>query len=109
MSRMQRDKGARAELQVVEFMKPYWPAATRNFASGAAGNGDIANGPQGVTWEVKHTERLRLRDAWKQTERAALVRNDIPAIAMTWNRGPWLGTVELPELLTLLAFREGAL
>jgi len=109
VSRSQRSKGAAGELEVVELLKPYWPSATRNFASGAAGNGDVAHGPQGVCFEIKRTERLRLRDAWRQAEQAALAPGLLPVVAHRWNRGPWLAITELDELLTLLAFREGAL
>lgn len=106
MSRSERDKGAKGELEVLELLRAHWPRATRNFASGAAGNGDFAHGPEGVTIEAKRTERFRLRDAWRQAQNAA--GDDLPVVATRWNRGPWLAIVELDELLELLAFRERA-
>jgi hypothetical protein len=104
-----RRKGALGELEVLEVIRMSgWPRATRNFASGAAGNGDIANGPAGVTWEVKRTNRLRVRDAWAQVATAAAAGRDMPVLATRWDRGPWLAVVELDELLALLELREHA-
>lgn len=79
MSVRERNKGARGELEVLELVRARWPRATRNFASGAAGNGDIAHGPEGVCLEV---------------------------VATRWDRGPWLAVLELDELLDLLELRE---
>jgi hypothetical protein len=104
----QRDKGASGELEVVELVRIFWPRATRNFASGAAGNSDIAHGPADVLLEVKRTERLRLRESWRQVERDAWAAGPgiLPVLATRWNRGPWLAVTELDELLALLALRE---
>ena len=66
MSARERNKGARGELEVVEILRGHRPAVTRNFASGAAGNGDLANGPAGVLIECKRTERFQIRKAWAQ-------------------------------------------
>jgi Holliday junction resolvase len=106
VSASERNKGARGELEVLELVRVRWPRATRNFASGAAGNGDIAHGPEGVVIECKRTERLRLRDAWAQAVEAAEPAGALPVVATRWNRGPWLAVVELDELLALLALRE---
>ena len=114
MSLTERNKGARGELEVLQLVQTAgWPRATRNFASGAAGNGDIAHGPQGVLLEIKRTEKFRLRDAWRQATRDALVAGDtIPVVATRWNAArfepmpPWLAVIELEELLDLLHVRE---
>jgi Holliday junction resolvase len=106
---MSQTKGAGGELEVLELVRANgWPRATRNFASGAAGNSDIAHGPAGALLEVKRTERLRLRDAWAQVERDARAAGVgvLPVLATRWNRGPWLAITELDELLALLALRE---
>jgi hypothetical protein len=102
--RPSREKGARGEVEVLHLVRARWPRATRNFASGASGNGDLANGPQGVSWEVKRTNRLRIRDAWAQATAAA--GGDTPVVATRWDGGPWLAVVELDELLALLELRE---
>lgn len=108
MSASERQKGARGELEVLQLVRARWPRATRNFASGAAGNGDIAHGPAGVSIECKRTERLRLRDAWRQAELDASAAGVLPVVATRWNGGRWLAVVELEELLALLALRERA-
>lgn len=106
MSATERRKGGRGELEVLELIKARWPRSTRNFASGAAGNGDIAHGPQGVLFEVKRTERFRLREAWCQAARDADAAGLMPVVATRWNGGRWLAVLELDELLALLALRE---
>jgi hypothetical protein len=106
-----RQKGARGELEVLEIIRARWPRATRNFASGAQGNLDIAHGPRNVVIDVKRTERLRLRDAWRQAEQAADEAGCIPVVATRWSATPkqsavWLAILELEELLALLHLRE---
>jgi len=108
MSVRERNKGSRGELEVVELVRGRWPRATRNFASGAAGNGDIAHGPEGVSIEVKRCEKTRLRDWWAQASADADRAGQTPIVATRWNGGPWLGVVELDELLALLELRERA-
>jgi hypothetical protein len=92
---------------VCERIRRRWPRCHRNYASGAEGGGDMAEGPAGVAWEVKRTNRLRMREAWRQLEADAAVGDLMPVLAHRWDRGPWLATVELDELLALLALREG--
>jgi hypothetical protein len=108
MSATERRKGARGELEVLELVRARWPRATRNFASGAAGNGDIAHGPEGVLIECKRTERLRIRDAWAQASADADRAGRSPVVCTRWNAGPWLAVVELDDLLALLELRERA-
>ena len=113
--RASRDKGARGENEVLELVRVHWPRATRNFASGAAGNSDIAHGPADVLIEAKRTERLRLRESWRQVERDAWAAGPgiLPVLATRWSGGrsgtpPWLAITELDELLALLRLRETA-
>ena len=108
MSASERRKGARGELEVLELVRARWPRATRNFASGAAGNGDIAHGPDGISIESKRTNRLRIRDAWKQASEDAAAAGTTPVVATRWDHGPWLAIVDLDELLALLELRERA-
>lgn len=104
MSARERNKGSRGEAEVVEMIRVHWPRATRNFASGAAGNGDIAHGPANTSIEVKRTERAEPWKWWEQAERDADGR--MPVVAFRRSRAPWLAIVELDELLALLAHRE---
>ncbi len=113
MSNRERNKGARGELEVLQLVRTHWPRATRNFASGAAGNLDIAHGPDHVVIDAKRTERLRFREAWREAERQARRAGDdvTPVVATRWNRtrsdpAPWLAVVDLEWLLELLAARE---
>ena len=111
--RRSRDKGAAGELEVLQLVREWWPRATRNFASGAAGNSDIANGPAHTVIESKRTERLRLRDAWRQVAADAQAAGvgTLPILATRWSGNryempPWLAITELEELLSLIALRE---
>jgi hypothetical protein len=113
MGLAERNKGARGELEVLHLIQARWPHATRNFASGAAGNLDIANGPADALIEVKRTERLRIREAWYATELAAMHARKLPVIAHRWSAtrsrpAAWLAITELEEFLTLLHFKETA-
>lgn len=107
MSASQRRKGADGELEVVEMVCAHgWHGAHRNFDSGSAGGGDIARGPAGVVFEVKrHGGRLDLPAAWRQATDPA-GEHDLPVVAHRRDRGPWLATVPLDELLALLQLRE---
>jgi hypothetical protein len=109
MGRMSRNKGARGELEVAALVRAAgWPNATRNFASGARGNGDIAHGPALTVIESKFTDHFELRACWAQVtrdaERAGV--GYLPLLAHRWNGGTWLGITELDELLALIAHRE---
>jgi hypothetical protein len=119
MSARERNKGARGEREVLELVQVYWPNARRNFGSGCAGGSDIAHGPADVLIESKRTERLRLREAWRQVEADAkrtTMRSGIPSLpvlATRWNGtaaepSEWLAVLPLDELLALLALRERA-
>ena len=111
----QRRKGGRGEGEVLKLIQARWPRATRNFASGAAGNSDFAYGPANVVIEAKRTERLRLREAWRQVCRDAQRAGPgvLPVLATRWNGTPhepaeWLAVLPLDELLALLELREKA-
>lgn len=114
MSGASRNKGARGENEVLELIRAGgWPRATRNFASGAAGNSDIAHGPAGTVFEIKRTERFELRKTWRQVEQDARRAGSgiLPIIATRWSGNasgtpPWLAVTELDELLILLHLRE---
>jgi hypothetical protein len=109
MGRASRDKGARGEVEVCALLHAHgWKHAHRNFDSGSAGGGDIARGPAGVALEVKRTEALRLREAWRQAQEDADGRGDIPVVLHRWNGGGWLAVLPAEELLALLALREKA-
>jgi hypothetical protein len=106
--RRARRRGSRGELQVVEILKANgWHKARRNLLRDIFGQqerGDIAGGPEGTCIEVKLTERLKLREAFSQCSKAAGA--DLPIVVHRCNNQPWLATLELSELLPLLALKE---
>lgn len=109
MSASQHRKGARGELEVLTLLHAHgWPAAHRNFASGARGHGDIAHGPAGVVLEVKrHGGRLDLPAAVRQAQ-AAAGPHDVPVVAHRRDGEEWMATLPFDELLALLRLRETA-
>jgi len=109
MSASERRKGAAGELEVVALLQARgWPRAHRNFASGSAGGGDVAQGPEGVVIEVKrHRGRLDLPKAIRQVK-AAAGDHDLPIVAHRRDGEPWRATLPLEDLLELLAWREQA-
>ena len=108
MGRRSRRRGSRGELQVVEILKANgWHKARRNLLRDIFGQqerGDIAGGPEATCIEVKYVERLKLREAWAQCSKAA--GTDTPIVVHRCSNQPWLATLELSELLPLLALKE---
>ena len=101
-----RNKGARGEREIVDILHAHgWPRATRNFASGGTGNGDIANGPAGTAIEIKYQERLNVPAALDQLM-ADAHPTDLPLLVHRPSRHPWMVTLALDELLPLLKLRE---
>lgn len=109
MSKVERAKGARGELEVVHlFRECGWPDATRTSdGRGQGQRGDIARGPAGCHFEVKRVERLNVPRALRQIEADANPL-DIPILIHRPSRADWCATLPLSELLPLLQFREQA-
>ena len=107
MSAMSRRKGGNGEREVVDLLRAHgWPHARRVFDSGSAGGGDV-QGPPGVVFEVKRTERLRIHEALEQAA-AGCQPHELPVVAFRRSRGRWYAALELDELLALLRLREAA-
>ena len=106
--RAERAKGARGELEVVQHVKDAgWKDARRTHdGRNQMGRGDIARGPEGVSIEVKRTQRLDLYRALKQCEDDA-GPYCTPVLAFRRDGDPWRAVIDLDELLSLLALREG--
>jgi hypothetical protein len=107
VSRAQRDKGARGELEVVQLLRDAgWHDAQRTHDGRAQRTrGDIRNGPQGVHIEVKRQERLNVPAALRQAE-ADAEPLDLPVLVHRSSRQEWLATLPFDELLALLQLRE---
>jgi hypothetical protein len=103
VSAAQRDKGARAEREVVAiFRDAGWPDAKRTHDGNAqVGRGDIAGGPAGFHVEVKRHERLSVPAAFRQIRRDA-PEGFYPLLVHRPSREVWMATLELRTLLVLL-------
>lgn len=96
-------RGARGELEVVHLLHAHgFTDVARNLEQSRDGGGDILNGPLHV--EVKFTEKLALRAAWKQACAAATDGRPM-CVAHRCSNEPWLATVTLEFLLELLEGR----
>lgn len=71
-----KQKGTKAETEVVNYLKNWWPAAERRALSGNKDKGDVAGIP-GVVVEVKAAVRLELtkwqRETLQEMENAGAV------------------------------------
>lgn len=106
MSLTERRKGAAGEREVLRLVRQEgWPGAYRS-SNGLAQKqrGDIADGPAGVSIEVKRTETASVWKWWEQA--AADAGAATPVVAFRRSSSPWLALIELDELLPLLKLRE---
>ena len=111
MSRMQRDKGARGEREVVALFRDFFPEAAVQRAAGGTGqeSGDLVRVPQAFV-SVKRQEILRLplwiREAEAEVDGLGLV----PVIAYRTNAGgpapEWRGDLPLRDLARIMAEAE---
>lgn len=100
MSRMSRNKGARGELAVIELAKAHGFTAVRSRSGGGQALSDIVGIP-GFALESKWVERESVRQWFEQA--AENCGTDVPVVAHKRNHGRWLATLELDELLALIA------
>jgi len=106
MSATEREKGRRAELEVVALCRAEgWPAS-RNLDQARDGGSDILGIP-GLCLEVKRTERADVWAWWQQATNAAKP-GQIPTVAFRRSQSDWLAICEFSELLSLLRFRARA-
>jgi Holliday junction resolvase len=103
MGRASRRKGAEGELEVVKLAKAHGFTAARTRSGGGQALSDIAGIP-GFAVESKRTEVESVRKWFEQA--ADNCGNDIPVVAHRKNKTPWLATLELDELLALIARAE---
>ena len=101
-----RSKGNRAELEIIDLLHRFgWTGARRNWQSGGQGGGDITNGPNEVSIEVKHHEACRIWEWLAQCEGDAKP-TDLPLLCFRRNRSKWYCCVPLGDMLELLRLRE---
>jgi hypothetical protein len=102
-----RSKGNRGELAVINMLKDHgWAGARRNWQSGGQGGGDIVNGPADVHIEVKHCERCRITDWFKQAEAGARP-TEIPVVVCRRNRMRWWAFMPADEFDAIFQIDPG--
>jgi hypothetical protein len=94
-------KGDRGELEVRDLLREAgWLDTHRNFMSGGAGGGDIADSIPDWHIECKRTESLQLHAAWRQADDARRPTDSL-LIAHRGNNQAWLGTVLVTDVIGL--------
>lgn len=98
-------KGNRAERELLQILQTYGIDAHRNDQRyiGGVDNPDISAkiGPVSVHVECKRVERLALAAALRQANRDAN-GHALPVVVHRRSREPWLGTLELEDLLQII-------
>lgn len=99
MSKMQRDKGANAEREIVHILEEHGFPARR---------GQVFNGEPDVICpslpfhlEIKRQETYKISDWWKQSESAA-GDSEIPTVIFRKSREPWKIMLSLTDFLEIL-------
>ena len=101
MGKSQRDKGGRAEREVVDFYRARGHSAARTMASGGSHQkGDVV-GVEACHIEVKHQESLSIWKALEQCEGEAPALT-IPALHFRRNRTGWYVAIPLDDFADLL-------
>jgi hypothetical protein len=91
-------KGKTGELEACQALRDTLgiDAARSQQFCGAAGDADLSTSMDGVHFEVKRTEALRLYDAMAQA--VGDCGDSIPVVLHRRNRGEWLCVVRLDDL-----------
>lgn len=96
-----KQKGARGERMWRDFLRLFGFEARRGQQfSGNPEAPDVISNVVGVHWEVKHVEKLNIRDAMEQALRDC--GESVPIIAHKTNRQGWLCTIQAGDLLMML-------
>ena len=100
-----RAKGKRGEQDFINrILRPFWPEARRNVDQFVADKRDVL-AVNGVHFQVKRTETLRIWEALAQASNEA-AEHDLPVVAFKRNGGQWYCALEADELVALLRLRE---
>jgi Holliday junction resolvase len=100
-----RAKGARGEREFAEFLRERGYEARRGQQfSGGDDSPDVVHNVEGIHFEVKRTETLRLMDATQQAREDC--GDKVPVVAWKRNRGDWYAVLTCHDLLALLADRD---
>lgn len=100
--RAAKRKGAVGENEVRDLLREYgYTGAHRNFMSGGAGGGDLADAIPDVHIEVKRTESVSM-GAWRRQATAGARPTDLVLIVHRGGHQDWQATGELVDLHYLM-------
>lgn len=86
----QRQKGATGEREFAKLLREHGYEAERGVQhSGGKDSPDVKSNMHGVHWEIKRTERLRLHDALKQSQRDA-GEDEMAVVGYRRNHDEWI-------------------
>ena len=96
-----RRKGKRGELEFAHYLEAHGIEARRGQQHRGGGDApDVIHSIDGVHFEVKRVETLRLQEAIDQA--AADAGDLVPVVAHKRNRGRWYATLPMDELIRML-------
>lgn len=107
MGKMERQKGARAELEVAAIACQYGFNAERNARNGITAE-DIHHDIPGLHLEVKRQETMAIWKWWTQAQSDALAASPVgepplvPTVVFRRNRSDWLVCLRFTDLLELV-------
>lgn len=86
----QRQKGATGEREFAKLLREHGYEAERGVQhQGGKDSPDVKTNMHGVHWEIKRTERLRLHDALKQSQRDA-GEDEMAVVGYRRNHDEWI-------------------
>ena len=97
----QRQKGAVGEREFAKLLREHGYEAERGVQhSGGKDSPDVKTNMHGVHWEIKRTERLRLHDALKQSQRDA-GEDEMAVVGYRRNHDEWIVIQTFDEWIEL--------
>jgi len=100
MGRKSRGKGKRGELEAAKALGEALGINMRRsvqYSGRNSGEADLS-GLEGISVEVKRSERFQVYDAMEQSSEAAEKTGDIPMVLHRRNRKPWIAIFYLEDL-----------
>lgn len=102
----QRQKGAVGEREFAHLLREHGYEAERGVQhSGGKDSPDVKTNMHGVHWEIKRTERLRLHDALKQSQRDA-GEDEMAVVGYRRNHDEWIVIQPFEDWIKLLKAYE---
>ena len=102
----QRQKGAAGEREFAHLLREHGYEAERGVQhSGGKDSPDVKTNMHGVHWEIKRTERLRLHDALKQSQRDA-GEDEMAVVGYRRNHDEWIVIQPFEDWIKLLKAYE---